>query len=326
MKKLFNISLIAMLSVATCTVAATAPQQKPSLPAARAQAAPFITSAMVAQWVLSGAKSAITSKAKSFLGSLLFGSNGDASGPQIVRIHEEDLQKIAQLVSSAILTSDLQDARSRLESFGTTLEYYRDSVRGGNPDYAILPVLLDYTTSLSNHRAYKLEYNSTAYALTSSYALVSSMTIGVLTERHLQGYISEGFVKTQAQVLKQKLMTLGAASDKYAYGLGRVYYKGSRCFASGQGKTITTHDLPAQRPEYNAMLDGKSDVSPMAPAGCLITASLPGAGSVTFDAEDLGFFEADDLAYEWLYKQREIRAAAIKGENYQQVVDLLSSF
>ena len=34
MKKLFNISLIAMLSVATCTVAATAPQQKPSLPAA----------------------------------------------------------------------------------------------------------------------------------------------------------------------------------------------------------------------------------------------------------------------------------------------------
>lgn len=328
MKTMFRYSSIALFcstAAFASTPDATVPLQPQSaVEQASIQAAPLFTTAMVAEWIISGAKGAITGKVKSFLGGLLFGGGND-SGPQIVRIHHDDLQAIANLVSQSILTSDVYDAKSQLDSFATVLEYYRDSVRGGNTDYSILPVLLNYTTSLSNHRAYKPEYNSKSYALTSSFALVSSFTIAVLTERHLQGYISLGLVKDQAQQLKQKLTALGAETDKYAFGQGRVIYRGTACFSSNSTE-LPAADLPAERPEYNQLLDGDSDVTPMAPPGCLVTASYPGVASVTFDAEDIGFWQADEKAYEWLWAQRELRAQQIKGDKYPEVINLLASF
>jgi hypothetical protein len=328
MKTMLRYSSIALLcsGAAFASTPETTIQLKPQAETEQAstQAVPLITSAMVAKWIIGSAKSAITGQVKSFLGGLLFGGSND-SGPQIVRIHHDDLQAIANLVSQSILTSDVHDAKSQLDSFATVMEYYRDSVRGGNTDYAILPVLLNYTTSLSNHRAYKPEYNPTSYALTSSYALVSSFTIAVLTERHLQGFISLGLVKDQAQQLKLKLTALGNETNKYAYGQGRVIYRGSSCFGN-LNQQVSSADLPVERPEYNQLLDNDSHVSPMAPAGCLVTASYPGVASVTFDAETLGFWEADEKAYAWLWEQRELRAKQIKGETYDEVINLLASF
>ncbi len=325
MKNILRYSSIAVLCSSTVFAADLTYTPQPKTEQVTTQAIPLVTTAMVAKWILDGAKGAITSKAKSFLGGLLFGNAND-TGPQIVRIHHDDLQAIANLVSTAILNSDVHDAKSQLDSFATVLEYYRDSVRGGNTDYAILPVLLNYTTSLSNHRAYKPEYNSTAYSLTASYALVSSFTIAVLTERHLQGYISLGLVKDQAQQLKLKLTALGAKTDQYAYGLGRIVYKGNGCFNNNQSQ-ITADDLPTERPEYNALLDSSDhEITPQAPSGCLVTAVYPGVSSVTFDTDIVGFWQADEMAYDWLWAQRQNRADQIKGTDYPNVIALLNSF
>ncbi len=328
MKTMLSYSTIALFCSSTAFASTPQPTEPVKLhietEQAVVQAAPLISGALVAEWIISNAKSAIASKLKSFLGGFLF-PGGNDSGPQIVRIHHEDLQAIANLVSQSILTSDVHDAKSQLDSFATVLEYYRDSVRGGTTDYAIVPALLNYTTSLSNHRAYKPEYNPSSYALTSSYALVSSFTMAVLTERHLQGYISLGLLKEQAQQLKLKLTALGTETDKYASALGGVSYRGESCFNS-QNEQFKAADLPMERPEYNQLLDNNSDITPMAYPGCRVFAGYPGVTQVFFDVEELGFWEADRRAYAWLWQQRELRAKQIKGDKYPEVINLLASF
>jgi len=291
-------------------------------------ASPLITSAMIAGWVLDGAKSAVKGGAKSFLTGLLFG-NGN-SGPQIVRIHQEDLDKIESIVSGIVLTSDVEDAKSQFESFGDTLGYYRSSAEAGNIDVSIVPILLNYTTSLKNHRAYKTYYNPKSYALTSSYALIASMSVAVLTERKLQGYLTYGYVQSQARSLAASLSSLGAATDTYVSSLGRVRHFGNGCYNFAFNND---YDITASLSDY-AELEGYEDYSdvemiddtPMAPQGCFVIASFPGQGSKSFDTDHYGMMEAEELAWEFLSDAKNNHRNVLKGENFNQILATLNNF
>ena len=282
------------------------------------------SSAMIAGWILDGAKSAVKGEAKSFITSLLFG-NGN-TGPQIVRIHQDDLDKIESIVSGIVLTSDVEDAKSQFESFGDTIEYYRNSAQGGNLDTSILPVLLDYTTSLKNHRAYKESYNPKSYALTSSYALIASMSIAVLTERKLQGYISYGYVQSQARSLASRLISLGAQTDNYTANLGRIYHFGNGCYGMRTNKNYVDDSVPSYSElKYNDS-SFSDDSVPMAPKGCLIRASFPGMDTKQFDTAVYGWAEAEELAYEYINEARDKYRTTIKGENFNQILSTLNNF
>lgn len=329
LRKHFLLSALA-LAIATPTLAVDADNyvKQGSLIEEQAnnhQVTAVLSSAIIAGWILDGAKSAVKSNAKSFIGSLLFG-NGK-SGPQIVRIHQDDLDKIESLVAGVVLTSDVEDAKSQFESFGDTLEYYRSSVENGQLDTSILPVLLDYTTSLKNHRAYKESYNPKAYALTSSYSLIASMTIAVLTERKLQGYTTYGYVQSQARSLASTLSSLGAEVDSVSYNLGSIYHFGNGCYDM---QTKTENDLDNTIPSYSELQYSENAFSdnnvPMAPRGCLIRASFPGYGEKLFDTKKYGWIEAEELAFEYLNEARDDYRIKLKGENFNQIMSTLNNF
>ncbi|WP_462151895.1 hypothetical protein [Pseudoalteromonas xiamenensis] len=280
-----------------------------------------VTTSIVASWLLDQAKGAIASQAKSFIKNLLFGS-GESTGPAIVRLHEEDLQKIENMITDVIITDAVYDAKSQLNGFGTTFEYYQDSLNSGRFDSAILSSLLNYVNTLRYHRAYDLGYNSNAYALTTSYSLMASLNVTVLTERYVNGYVSQSFVRSQAKAMASTLSSLGAAVDSKASKMGYVRTFGNGCWGTlSQDKEMHQMDVEA---EQTFSIEGR-EVQPMAPQGCIVQALFPGKPYKTWDAEILGRLEAEELAYDYLTTVRTQYANEIKGENYSQILTKLNS-
>ncbi|NOU49123.1 hypothetical protein HG263_00970 [Pseudoalteromonas sp. JBTF-M23] len=270
----------------------------------------LITTELIRGWILDGAKSAIKGGAKDFISNLLFG--GGEAGPQIVRLHAEDLQKIENLVFGVIINDAVHDAKSQLASFSNTFDYYQDSLSGSNFDPSILTSLLFYVNALREHRAYDSSYNSNAYALTSSYSLIATLNLAVLTERHVKGYVSEAFVKSQASAMASKLASLGAKVDAKSYSMGGVQTFGSRCFG---GRSVPALSAAAEQEQ--------PDNSIMAPLDCMVGASFPGKPTKRWNATDIGLRRAEDLAYEYLSAMRAEYRKEIKGEDFESVISKL---
>ncbi|WP_144394766.1 hypothetical protein [Pleionea sediminis] len=184
-----------------------------------------ITMSTVGGWILSGAKSAIVNGVKSFIKDALFGSGG----PDYVLLHEQSLQQIENIVREVVLTSDVEDAKSELLSFQDMMEYYNASAQDDSPDLSILPLLINYATSLKNHRAYRDSYNDNAYLLTGSYSLAAALTIAVFVEKELQGEIDHAYVVAIANSLHQKLTELGSQANSYISRNIQLRYPTGRC-------------------------------------------------------------------------------------------------
>ncbi|MBQ4810626.1 hypothetical protein J8M20_04735 [Pseudoalteromonas luteoviolacea] len=279
----------------------------------------FITTELVRGWILDGAKSAIKGGVKDFLKGMLFGS--EPTGPQIVRLHEEDLQRIEQLVSGVVITDAVYSLKSDLAAFGTTFDYYQDSLNGTNFDSAILASLLQYVNSLQHHRAYDANYNSNAYALTTSYSTMATLNLAVLTERHVKGFLSASYVKYQAGLMADKLSQLGNLVNTRAARLGGVRMIGSRCWDIRDFSELKSTELHTdQIADYS-----DAENMPMAPLDCIYIASFPGKSSRFFNASQMGDIHAEEAAYEWLMQMRAEYRTEIKGADFDEVVSKLRS-
>ncbi|MBQ4860373.1 hypothetical protein J8L98_01545 [Pseudoalteromonas sp. MMG013] len=275
----------------------------------------FITGALIRGWILDGAKSAIKGGAKDFISNLLFG--GGPAGPQIVRLHSEDLEKIESLVSGVVINDAVYDAKSDLAAFSTTFDYYQDSLNSSQFDASILTSLLTYVNSLRHHRAYEASYNTKAFALTSSYSTMAALNIAVLTERHVKGFISAAYVKNQGNLMATKLEELGSLASSHAYTLGYVRSIGSRCWG---GEFSNLESNLYQEQNLNSITIEIDEDSPMAPVDCLVTASFPGKPSKTWNASRIGRMEAEEMAFEYLNRMSNEYAAEIKGSDFNSVI------
>jgi hypothetical protein len=176
------------------------------------QAADPITISIVGGWIVDAAKNAILNELKSLIKDSLFGSS---SGPNYVLLHEQALQQIEDIVEQVIITSDVEDAKSALLSFSDLINYYHITAQDDSPDLSIMPILINYATSLKNHQAYRVEYNPEAYLLTASYTLVTSLTLAIYTERVLQDEFPEDDLSEIADALYVQLNGLGARAYTY---------------------------------------------------------------------------------------------------------------
>ena len=80
------------------------------------------------------------------------------------------------------------------------------------------------SNDLVTHHAFKASYNDNYFLLATNYALVASLNIAIYTEQHIQGYIGEGTVKVQAQVLANNLENMYNAAESYVRS--NVVHKG----------------------------------------------------------------------------------------------------
>jgi hypothetical protein len=162
--------------------------------------------------ILDAAKSAILGQFKSLLINALFSKEKTV---QYVMLHQDSLDAIDDLIAQNIITSDVEDAKSKLLSFVDLLAYYNETVNNNFPDASALGGLIDLTTSLKNHHAYRKSYNSEKYFLTKSYALVASLTISTLTEKLLQNYISYDYLSYEAHELALTLQQMKSDMSTY---------------------------------------------------------------------------------------------------------------
>lgn len=257
---------------------------------------PF-TLSTIGGFILDKAKNAVAGKITSLLMDAIFGNSG-VKGPQYVLLHDRALQQIEDIVSEKIITSDVEDAKSQLASFGDLIEYYNASAGPqGKPDLSSLPTLIDYATSLKNHAAYNSGYNENAYLLTSSYSLVSSLTIAVLTERELNNQIGHEYVASVASSLQAKLSSLGSQVDQYIED--EIYmYSSNKCERFGIC--------------YFRVSDGIGKSS-----GKIFNVGEGAYGTVN---------EASNAAYEYSNKLKKYYKDVIKGEDFSKIISILDNF
>ncbi|MBQ4810399.1 hypothetical protein A7985_08130 [Pseudoalteromonas luteoviolacea] len=172
---------------------------------------PLTLSAM-SSFILDKAQSAIFDQAGSLIFDAIFGGG---SSPQFVRLHQQALDEINNIVRDNILTSELESAKSDLKTLGELLNFYHESVRTNNPDFALLSDIKGRAFDLKNHRVYRSTYNQNAKLLTASYALTTSLVVAIITEEYLHGKVTKGFVAGHASELKGILSQLGNSADSY---------------------------------------------------------------------------------------------------------------
>jgi hypothetical protein len=287
--KLSKIACTVALCVSASTMAADNMTQTPTHVAASTTANVIdpITWSTVGGWIISGAESAIKNGVKSFLKNALFGSGG----PDYVMLHADALQQIEDIVTEVVLNSDVENAKSVLMSFQGMLEYYNATAQDDNPDLTILPILINYATSLQNHQAYRDSYNPNAHLLTGSYSLVAALTIAVFTEKELQGAISHAYVKSVADTLYASLTSLGAKANTYISS--NVYVRNPVGDCSGV-------IIYAQGDNENGYADTQIDVPQYSDVQVNADAFLSGPGfAVTQDSgfrSDCNYYVYDNVA------------------------------
>lgn len=209
------------------------------------QTASPLTIAIVADFILKEAKSAMLKKARSFLSNAIFGNGGN--GPQFVMLHQEALDQINNIVKENIVNADVESAKSDLQTLGELIAYYHESVKANNPDLALLADIKGRAFDLKNHKVYRSSYNTNAKLMTSSYALISSLTIAIVTEEFLQGKLSKSYVSSLANDFQNNLSNLGNSVDIYINQ--RVFVQTDRPISyCWQGCLWQVHDLINGRP------------------------------------------------------------------------------
>lgn len=226
--KMASIATTIALASATCSVAASdfvTPKGEEIIDQNVVKIIDPITWSAVGAFILDEAKSAVLGEIKSFFKNAIFGS----SGPQYVMLHDQALQQIENIVTEVILNSDVEDAKSALYSFQDMIAYYHDSAQDDAPDYTVLPILLNYATTLKNHQAYRSNYNPNAHLLTGSFALISSLSMAVYVEQQLKGDVSHGYVKGVANNLHSTLTSLGGQANNYISNGITISYPSGNC-------------------------------------------------------------------------------------------------
>ncbi|MDP2714919.1 hypothetical protein [Rheinheimera sp.] len=277
----------------------------------------------VGAFILAEAKSALISKAKSFIKKALFGSGGSA-GPSIVMLHEDSLAQIQAIVRDAILRSDVAQFRAAFNTVSANLNDYHEILNNDVEDLLLLTLLSNDVNSLRLHHAFDTEYNPTSFYLTNSYGLVAALTMSVMTENVLKNRYSEAYARTISRSLATKLSQLGSAADSK---ISRsITLTGPTGDCSGiiihSDKQTKQEQLPSGwENDYNF------EVTPSFRRNCAytVTDSLSNR-SKRFDFALYGEYFAANQAQALYNTWQDQHRSRIKGSDYANILSQLNSY
>ncbi len=277
----------------------------------------------IGAFILAEAKSALISKAKSFIKNALFGSGGSA-GPSIVLLHENSLAQIESIVRDAILRSDVAQFRASFNTTSANLTDYHEVLNNNIEDFLLLALLTSDVNSLRMHHAFDTDYNPTSFYLTRSYGLVAALTMSVMTENVLKNRFSEAYARTVARSLATKLSQLGSAADVKISQSVRLTGPTGDC--SGiiiySEKDNKKEQLPSDwEADYNF------DVTPSFRRDCAytVTDSLSNR-SQRFDFALYGEYLAANQAMALYNTWQDEHRTRIKGSDYATLLSRLNSY
>lgn len=234
-----------------------------------------------------------------------------SSGPDYVRLHQDSLDEIDQIVNNALFDLEVRDMQSTSRTFRHNVEDYHASHVNGSGSNSEIADLASYGMSLIEHPAYQVGSNGKAHLLTASFASDAALVAAVYGEAIAIGRFPPEHGRARTALLASMLEQLGSATSQYTHLNVVVHDAPFHC--SGVGADSTPF-LQADESTFEQTLF----------RDCVFTVHDAIVGRTTaFEVSALGYEGAAGLAYNqqlaWIIENQN----SIRGSKYQIVLDKL---